>query len=421
MIYNLLLRLYNLIFSIIAIFSIFWLSGKNKEKFRQRLCLNKVLQDNSKYIWLHGASVGEVLSAQALVNGLLKKYPECKIIITSHTKTSQNLIAKNFDNRVLHQYLPWDCNYLVKKFLKRYNPVLVLWMEQDFFPIFLANINKKQIPLLLLNARMSNTSFRRWKKLKFIIGRILGYFNVIYPMSLNHKKKLDKLGAKNTKFLGNLKYTNIANREEIVNKFSSEKAVLNNYLQDSPVFVALSTHKTEEDMIARIHLKLKDSGINLKTIIIPRHVERIEDILKNFAKNGVQSTLFSEISNNPADILMVDSMGIAGIFCAVADITFMGKSLYLKGGHNLLEPLAVGSPVIFGKHMGNFKDIVFDTLNHKAGIRVIDENDLYNKLLGVFSNKEYLSQLKANTNFLAQDKQRILINFMSEVACYLKI
>jgi len=420
-IYNLLLKIYNLIFYIIAVFSLLWLFGKFKEKIKQRLLLSKTPLSSYKYIWLHGASVGEVLSAQSLINSLLKQYADYKIIITSHTQTSKSLIVNNFNKRVQHHYLPYDCGYLVKKFLKRYNPAIVLWMEQDFFPIFLASIHKNKIPLLLLNARISNTSFRRWRKLKFIISRILGYFNEIYPMSLNHKKKLDKLSSRDNKFIGNLKYTNISAKEEIINKFAQEKILLDNYLQDSLALVALSTHKLEEDMMAGIHCKLKNNGLNLKTIIIPRHIHRIPDILKSFAKNNIQAVLFSEITTNPKDIVIVDSMGIASLFCTAADITFIGKSLYLKGGHNLLEPLSMGSPVIFGKHMGNFKDIVFDTLQHKAGIKVIDEKDLYNKLLEVLNNKDALQQMKANTSFVQKDKTDILKNFMGEISCCLKI
>ncbi|MDR0484538.1 MAG: hypothetical protein LBH40_04615 [Alphaproteobacteria bacterium] len=421
MIYNLLLRTYNAVFYIIAIFSLLLLFGKFKEKTRQRLLLNKIPKNNDKYIWLHGASVGEVLSAESLINSLLNKYPFIKIIITSHTKTSKNIVVNKFDNnRVIHRYLPYDCGILVKKFLKRYNPITVLWLEQDFFPIFLANIHKRKIPLLLLNARISDKSFLKWKKLKFIISKILNYFDVIYPMSLNNKKKLDKLSGKDNKFIGNLKYTNITSKEIIANKFASEITILQKYLGNSLVLTALSTHRSEELLIAKIHYKLKEAGINLKTVIIPRHIERMDLILKDFAKNNFKASLFSQLKEE-VDIVLVDSMGKTGMFCLQADITFIGKSLYLKGGHNLLEPLSVGTPVIFGKNMGNFKDIVLDTLQNQAGIKVKTEKDLYEELLEIFNNPQKLQQLKNNTDFVQKNNQDILKNFMGEISCRLKI
>ena len=421
MIYNFLLRLYNFIFYIIAFVSLLLIPfARNKQKIKERLCLKYNKKSNSKYIWIHGASVGEVLSAKSLINHLLDKYKnQFRIIITSHTETSKSVIESTFGSKVEHHYLPYDCGLLVNKFIKNYNPSLVLWLEQDFFPIFLSKINKSRIPLLLLNARISDTSFKRWKKIRFIIANILNYFSAIYPMSVFNKEKIDLLNDKDNKFIGNLKYSNVLsiNKEVLIEDDIAKH--FKNYL----VFTGLSLHATEEDIIINLYNNLKSQDIKFKIILIPRHINKINQILSSFKEHNIKVNLYSEInqSSKLSDIVLVDTMGKVNSICSFSDLTFIGKSLYVKGGHNLLEPLSVGSPVIFGSNMGNFKDIVNDTLLSKAGIEVATEQELVDMTLYLFKNKSSLEELKNNTSFVQKQGKDIIKKLEGEIDCYLKI
>ncbi len=425
-IYKFLLILYNFIFYIIAMTAIFRLLIKsNREKIQDRLLLSKRIKQDKKYIWIHGASVGEVLSAKSLVFLLLKKYGnKIQILITSHTETSKHIVESVFNhNQVEHHYLPYDCNFLVNKFIKKYNPSAVFWLEQDFFLIFLSKINKQKIPLILLNARISDISFKRWKKVKIIISNILKYFDAIYPMSTFNKQKIDFLNKKDNKFIGNLKYSNILSKEEILTSFEKESKKIKSYFNNYNIISMLSIHQGEEDIVLNLYKNIKQQNIKTKIIVIPRHINKIKYMEYFFKKNNIKITLYSEVQNLSAleDVILIDSMGKTNFLCYISDITFIGKSLYMLGGHNLLEPLSVGCPVIFGKNMGNFKDIVQDTLKNNAGLEVLNEKQLSDKILYLLKNKTALEELKNNTLFVQKEGSYIIKNLEREIDCYLKI
>lgn len=419
-IYKLLLNIYNFLFYIIVLISMVILPfAKNRQKIKERLLLAKKTISNKKYIWIHGASVGEVLSAKTLINHLLVKYKdEFQIIITSHTETSKNIIETTFSNSVEHHYLPYDCGFLASKFIKNYNPSLVLWLEQDFFPIILSKISNKKIPLLLLNARISDSSFKKWKKIHFIIFNILSYFNDIYPMSTYIADKINFLNGKDNKFIGNLKYSNVEITKEV---FEEEKKIIS-YFDNYLILTILSFHFGEEEIIINLYNYLKKNGVNVKIIAIPRHINKKKQILANFKEHDIKTTLYSEIHklSSIEDIILLDAMGKTNIICSFSDLAFIGKSLYIKGGHNLLEPLSVGCPVVFGKNMGNFKDIVDDTLNNKAGLEVNSEQELAEKVLYLFKNKAILIELKNNTSFVQKQGQNIIKNLEGAIDCYLR-
>lgn len=426
LIYKLILALYNIIFYIVCLISIFRLTIKSsREKIKGRLLLDKKEVKNKKYIWIHGASVGEVLSSKKLVNLLLQKYGNSvQIIITSHTETSRKIVNSSFNkNQVEHHYLPYDCGFLANKFINRYKPVGVIWLEQDFFPIILGKIHKKRIPLLLLNARFSNTSFKRWLKVKCIIKNILNNFDAIYPMSIFNKEKLDCLSDRDNKFIGNLKYTNILPKEEILSPLKEGIENIKIYLDGYNILVMLSMHIGEEEIINNLYKKLQKNNPKTKIILIPRHINKIDKIQSFLSKKGIKTSLYSQINTkeNIEDLLIIDEMGKTNLICSLADITFIGKSLYMKGGHNLLEPLSVGCPVIFGKNMGNFRDIVEDALEYNSAVEISNEEELAEKVIYLFNNKKELEELKRNSLFVQKEGVEIIKKLEREINCHLKI
>ena len=382
----------------------------------KRLLLFKIIPTTNKNtIWIHGASVGEILSTYTLVSKLKKNYPNYNIIITSHTVTSKHIVNTKFVALAKHYYLPFDCPYLIKKFIKQHNIKLVLWLEQDFMPATLYTINNKQIPLLLLNARMSTKSFANWYKIKPFTITLLKNFNLILPMTIKNYKYLKRF-SQHVKFVGNLKYTNT--------KFNLNKDLikeLENFFPTQQIFVALSTHDDEEKNIAKVHTELVKQYPKLTTIIIPRHPQRCKIIYKQLKKTHPQITIYKRGIQNTSNLYLVNSIGEVKEFCSMALITFVGKSLSTKqqGGHNPLEPVLLKSCTIFGPFMQNFTDIVNEILKYKAGLQVNSFEELQEKLKILLQQKDEFFTIIHNTNKLNTYSEEILNKYLKEIQCYL--
>jgi 3-deoxy-D-manno-octulosonic-acid transferase len=420
LIYNLLFIIFSnsmyLVYLILKIFSI------NNIKLNNRLGINLPPIAKS-IIWIHGASVGELNSTKSLILKLLNQYPNHHVLITSHTKTSKQIILNDFKNQsnITHLYLPYDSKIIIKKFLSSYNIKLVLWIEQDFFINILNNIAKKNIPLLLLNARMSEKSFKKWLKLDFFIKPLLNKFHNIYAMSMNDANRFALLSGKDINYIGNLKYTNLSNYNANIDINLYNK--LNAHFANHQIFLALSTHNQEEDIIIRTHLRLIKHIPNLLTIIIPRHINRVKNITNKLRKNyKVNIDIWennNEVLNN--NIIMVNKMGYTNLFCSLSPITFIGRSLstFKKGGQNLLEPISCRSIPVFGIYMHNFKNITQEVLELKAGFEVDNEDALYNILQKLYDNNTLVKETRKNTLEIIKKQGDILNKHMEAIQCYL--
>lgn len=421
--------MYFLIYTLGSIFSyfftfiyfIYYLLSKNTVIKANRLVL-KIKKTSYPSIWLHCASVGEFISASELIKQLQKKYQKCKIVITSHTKTSRSIIHKYFQDTVYHYFLPIDNAYLIKKFLNIIKPKIVIWVEQDFFPITLSTIKKNRIPLILLNARMSDKSFARWNKLKFILKHMLKAFTIIYPASLEDKKKYKTFFNGEIKYIGNLKYTTIQSPI-----FFKPNTKLDNFIKNKNVFVALSTHNNEEVACLKSHLDANKSLKDLVTFVIPRHPHRLSNIMSQIENNKDLNKLkiitYSDFLKSPRkfDALVVDTIGVVDIFLHFADIVFVGKSLYKKncGGHNILEPLKYGCVVIFGPYMSNFKSLVNECITNGAGIMVHSPSDITDTIVDLFSKPKKLNEIKSKSSYIFKNNDKIIKQTMKEISKYI--
>lgn len=415
-IYNPILNL----FSIVA-YILNFITSSNKLK--NRLCLN-LPTINHKVIWIHGASVGELNSITQVIKSLLVTFPNYHILITSHTLTSKDYILTYFKNtsNLTHIYLPYDSPYLVSKFINFYQIQLVLWLEQDLFVNMLRLLKKHKTPLILLNARISDKSFKRWSYLKCIIKPLLNTFNNIYAMSLADKNKIEILAHSKVNYIGNLKYTTLQTYKD-----NAQSPMLNEfkkYYTNSNILLGLSTHDNEEDMLVNTHVKLLEHIPNLITIIIPRHIHRSFKIVKQLTKKynvkiGIWDDKQQDFNSN---IMVINKIGFTNIFCTLSNITFVGRSLskIKKGGQNLLEPLACGSVVLFGKNMHNFQNIVTEILEHKGAVQVSNLDELYNNVYHLFNNHQELAMIKRNALAFLNKKDNLLNQYMEIIQCYLK-
>ena len=308
---------------------------------------------NNKGIWIHAASVGELMSAVPIIKKFEKNKKIKNILVTTTTTSSAKIFKKLRLKKTLHVYFPLDNNYIVKKFIEYWQPRLAIFIDSEIWPNMFENLYLKNIPIIIANARITKRSFDRWQIFPNFARQVFGKITLALPQNLETLKYLKLLKVKNIKMAGNLKYygqKNIQNNvaKSVRNKFKNFK-----------VWCAASTHKNEEILIGRLHRKLKKTEKNLITIIIPRHVERTNEIvndLNNFGLNTTKHSSNQKIKKN-TDIYMVDSYGESSIFYNLTNVTFVGGSIIEHGGQNPLEPARLGNYIINGPNVKNFKEI----------------------------------------------------------------
>ena len=379
---------YNLIIIIVLILSpliIFYRILKKKEnpkRFLEKFSFFRGNKKTGKLIWFHCSSVGELLSVVPLIEKLEKEKDIKNILLTTSTLSSSNLFKKFKFKKTFHKFYPIDNYFIVNRFLNYWKPSAVFFVESEIWPEMLKILKLKKIKVYLLNARLSERSFRRWKYLKKIATNLFNSFDYIFPQSKETQKYLKYFNLRNIEFLGNLKFSETEKKN--INK-PLPKLFLNRN-----IFCAASTHKNEEEIISNIHLELNKKIKNLLTIIIPRHIERSREILEIFIKKKLNYICHSQKKKikDSTDIYLVDTYGESKTFYAVSNLVFLGGSLVPKGGQNPLEPIRFGCKIIHGKHTFNFVEI-------------------YNMLIkrGLSFEAKNISQLKKLINKLMLEKK----------------
>ena len=352
--------IYQLLISIILILSpiiIIYRVLKNKEdklRVKEKFCFFSKKRSKGKLVWFHGSSVGEIMS----IIPIIKKYEDDssinKILITSSTLSSSNIIEKMKFKKTIHQFYPVDHIFFSNKFLNYWMPSVAIFLESEIWPSMFKSIKKRNIPLVLLNARITNKSFDRWSKLKFFSRSIFGLIDISYPQNNETKIFLKKLNVKNIKKIGNLKYID----NDVLKDNKTDQKLFSQF-KKYKTFVAASTHDTEEIFAAKTHLILKKNNKNLITIIIPRHINRVDQIIDDIKK--LKLNVITRSSNNKSlskvDIFIVDTFGESKKFYKIATSVFLGGSIIKKGGQNPLEPARFGSKILHGPDVGNFKEV----------------------------------------------------------------
>jgi len=377
------LFIYRTLINLIIIFSpaiiIFRLIKKKEHpiRFKEKLCFFSKKRGSGKLIWFHGSSVGEILSVIPIIENLEKDKSINKILLTTSTLSSSNILKKFKFKKTIHQFFPIDNNYFSKKFLDYWKPNAVFFIESEIWPNFLINIKKKKIPLILLNARITKKSFKKWKKISKFGKMVFECFNQALAQNNETKKYLNKLGIKNVKLLGNLKFS----KTKIKTKKTLDKN-LKVFFRSKKVLCASSTHDNEEIIIATAHKSLKKKFKNLVTIIIPRHINRADKIIEEIANLSLITHLHSsknKIKKN-TEIYIVDTYGETEKFFNICKIVFLGGSLIKHGGQNPLEPARLGCKIIHGPNVNNFNEIYSLLDKNKISIKVTNLNQLISKL-----------------------------------------
>jgi len=381
---------------------------EDKQRFKEKFCFPSRKRAKGNLVWLHGSSVGEILSILPLVYELEKNNSINQILITSSTLSSAEIFKRFKFKKTVHQFFPIDSIFFSHKFLKYWKPAIAIFVESEIWPSIFKTLNKKNIPLLLLNARITKKTFIKWNYIKSFSNSVFKNVYKAYPQNNETFNYLKKLNVLKIKRIGNLKFVDNDQDKQI----KLNKTLLKN-LRNRKFWCASSTHPGEEILCSKVHTKLKKKYKNLLTIIIPRHIHRTDEIVKQIKDLKLNVVLHSTQPKklNDTDIYLVDTYGETKKFYQASNIVFMGKSLTGKGGQNPLEPTRHGAAVLYGPHIENFSDI-YKLLNklkitHKVnGINSLTK--LVNKLIIKPNNKKnYLKIKKIGKKILNETKDEI--------------
>jgi len=405
----------NLIFLVSPIIIILRILKKKEDpkRFLEKIGKFNNKNKNNNLIWFHGSSVGEILSIVPLIEKLNKKKNIKRILITSNTLSSAKIIKKLKLKKTFHQFFPLDTDFLVEKFLNHWKPNVVFFIESEIWPNMIFKIKQKNIPLILLNARITKKSFNKWKKILFFSKKIFNEFDLCLGQNDETCKYLKILGAKNIKKIGNLKFAH----SQIELKSKQSNKIKKNLNNKKIIFSAISTHNREEIFCGKVHSNLKKKYRNIISIIIPRHIHRTNEIKEQLNSNDLNVHLHS--SNRPinreTDIYLVDTFGETKSFLKLSKIAFIGKSVHGFGGQNPLEAARLGNRIIHGPNIENFIE-VYDFLK-KLGIstKINSNKDLENLVYQFNRKKNYSQQI---TKKLAYIGNQILINNEKEINKY---
>ena len=353
------------------------IAKERKSPFRKAKLKNQlgfVTKTSGKVIWVHCVSVGEFNAARPLIDQILDIYPEHKLVITTTTITGAEAVRNHYQDRVIHYFFPFDLPFIVGPFVNKINPVACILLETEIWPNLINNLNKKAIPVMLINARLSERSLNKYQKFSSkLVQKTINQLTLIGSQNNPSSERFLSLGALPDKVVtvGNLKFD--SNEKDNPNTTQS----LQQMIGQRRVVVFASTREGEEKKIIQSYVNLKDK-FDALLIIVPRHPERFDEVFNLIVDSGLKVKRRSDGlgCDESIQVLLGDSMGELLSYYSVCDIAFIGGSLIDTGGQNMLEAAAASKPILFGPSVFNFEKIAQLFLEKDAAIQVGDADDL---------------------------------------------
>jgi 3-deoxy-D-manno-octulosonic-acid transferase len=325
-------------------------------------------------IWIHAVSVGETIAAVPLIKALQKQYPDTPFIITTMTPTGSERVKALFDNTVFHVYVPYDFPGAVKRFLRKTQPKLLILMETELWPNCLHYCAKQEVPILLANARLSERSYRGYSRIGGYVAKMMQQITFIAAQARPDANRFIALGAESNKVVvtGSMKF-DLAIPADMVEQASALRHMLG---LNRLIWIAASTHEGEEEQVLQAFRKIRQRALDSLLLLVPRHPERFNKVAALCEKEGYTVNRRSQHQPCAAntDVYLGDTMGELLLLFAVSDVAYMGGSLVPVGGHNMLEPAALGIPSVIGPYYFNFQTIV-DLMQVAGGLKVIANSD----------------------------------------------
>lgn len=407
----------------ILFFYILWRkikSKESKERYLERFAItSQIPPQNCKLLWVHAVSVGESNSAWVLIEELLNFSENIKILFTSTSITSAQIIDQKintnpaFKNRIIHQFLPVDSYFIVKKFLNYWRPRACIFVESEIWPNLIYCARQKAILSFLINARISEKSLIKWQKLKKIGFNIFDYFSLIFSQSLVDKKNLEALTQNSIFFEGNLKSQNAKMAVDF-----EKLAIIKNQIGNRKIWLCSSTHQGEESIIIETHHKLKQHFSDLITIIILRHPTRSEAVSKLLVGNNYGVRSKNDLIQKTTEFYVVDTLGELGVFYSLTNFIFLGGSLMPIGGHNPIEAMQFNCAVISGQFYQNNFELYENLSSQQACVVVGDSKDLFDCVKNFLSDEDKVNFYNFNAQKYLSNKQNTakhIVNAMDRI------
>jgi 3-deoxy-D-manno-octulosonic-acid transferase len=342
---------------------------EDAQRLQERFGYASLARPAGKLIWVHAASVGEVMSTLLLLQKLAERLPQAHFLITSGTVTSARLVAGRLPPRARHQFVPLDVPSCVARFMAHWQPDMALWLESELWPNLLAALRQRHVPSALLNARLSARSQRHWRFAKGWIAEMLNSFALCLSQTASGAAELQALGAKHTAYYGNLKFAALPLPDQLASRTELQAT-----LGDRPVWLFASSHAGEEEIALAAHKMLRQKCPTLLLVLVPRHPARGAALMQLIAASGepgAQRSL-AQLPDAACTVYLADTLGELGVWYRLCPVSIVGGSFVPVGGHNPIEPALLGTAIGFGRLMPNFSEVAAAMLAAQAATELAD-------------------------------------------------
>jgi 3-deoxy-D-manno-octulosonic-acid transferase len=374
-----------------------WRASRGKEEAArrgERYGKSTLARPDGPLIWMHAASVGETVSVVPLIEHILAY--EINVVLTTGTVTSAQVANERLGERVMHQYVPLDLKPAVSRFLDHWSPDLAIIAESEIWPMTILELGARRVPQVLVNGRLSDNSFASWNKRSYLAEALFENLSHVVAQSDLDAERFRALGARPVTVSGNLKVDSPPPPVDL-----AELERLLDELGDRPVWGAVSTHDGEEAVAGRVHKRLKPRHPNILTMVVPRHPERADTIAAQYEAEGltVARRTAGDTITPETDIFLGDTIGEMGLYLRLTEIAFVGRSLTWEGGQNPLEPAMLGTAVLAGRNVHNFRE-AYQKLLRRGGAKLIRDEEMLAGAVNYLINNEDVrhSMMKAGVD-----------------------
>lgn len=389
---------------------------EHPERIQERRGVASRMRPEGKLLWIHGASVGESLSALPLLNTLKARLPDWHFLVTTGTVTSADILSKRLPSWAIHQFIPLDHPVWVAKFLDHWKPDAVVWLESELWPNMLHEFSARNIPAGLINARMRPKTFAKWQYAKGLAGKMLGAFTFILVGARDYTEYFRSLGGRNISYVGSLKFGARALPVD-----PEKLAELKTQIDGRSCLGFLQTHPTEEVLAAQTYAELKKSVSDLLVIVAPRKNTRGSEIKQELEALGYKTALrtANEKITPQTDIYIADTIGEMGLWYSLCPIAIIGGSFIPFGGQNPLEGTHFGTAIFYGTGMFNFPELCAVLEEGKAAKMIPTREALLPALKELYENPQALQDMRAASLSLAEQNHAVIDAFTDEIVLQL--
>lgn len=378
-----------------------WQGKEEPLRLAERRGISEACRPDGPVVWCHAASVGEAITFLPIITRLLQD-AKVSVLLTTGTVSSARLMAERLPENVIHQFAPWDRRAWIARFLNHWQPDVAVRMESELWPNTLSTLRDGDVPVVVVNGRLSEKSVRGWQLAPKLARDIFACLTQVLAQTPEHADRFTRLGARHVDITGNLKLAAPALPVD-----EKARANLSAMIGPRPVWLAASTHPGEEDIALEVHKRVAQSLPNVLTIIAPRHAQRGAPIAQAARHQGlaVASRSGDEPITSSTDVYVADTFGELGVLFSLCPVVFIGKSLTVHGGQNPIEPTHFDCAILFGPHMENFGDLATTMVSKNMALQVNDAADLACQVEALLQNPEDRTSLAGAARTLVDSAQ----------------